>query len=296
MMPSKLAWFTAIAILLAPAAFADPVAPAQLAQGAGGATHFTPLPQKVQEDIGDIRPAEDAGILSYFHGEAAVNGEYTSNASLYHSRDNADFLIAPVLQGSFNPPLTKNLSLDLEARMEDFTYVSNQQLGFWGFSGNANLEYHYKPVWPRVYIGMAPYYYWSYGSGRLLTSAIGPVAGIDQSVSINRGKTLLYWGYEFGEYYASPGIDTRQSHTVTLSATQQLRRDYYAQLYWQLMYSDYSEYTRDETRDVVGVSVIHQFNPHTFASLYVNYVDNASNNTLAKYTTVNVGFSVVLQY
>jgi hypothetical protein len=47
---------------------------------------------------------------------------------------------------------------------------------------------------------------------------------------------------------------------------------------------------------VIGVSLIHQFTPRTFASLFVNYVDNASNNSLAKYTTVNSGFSIVLQF
>jgi hypothetical protein len=143
---------------------------------------------------------------------------------------------------------------------------------------------------------VAPYYYLSYDTGNRLTSAIGPVAGVDQTFSLSRGKTLLYVGYEFGQYYASPGIDTRQSHTVTASLTQQLKRDYYAQLYWQLQYSDYTVFGRDETRDIIGVSVIHQFTPHTFASLFVNYVDNASNNSLAKYTSINSGFSLVLQY
>jgi hypothetical protein len=265
-------------------------------QGADGGTFYSPLPKKVQEDIGDIRPAADAGVLSYFHGQASVNAQYTSNAALYHSKDDADFLIAPVLQGGFTAPLNKNFTLDLEARLEDFTYSSNQSLGFYGASGNANIEYRYKPSWPRIYVGVEPYYYFSYDTGDRLTSAIGPVAGVDQALSINRGKTLLFMGYHFGQYFASPGIDTRQSHTVSLSLTQQLRRDYYAQLYWQLQYSDYTVYGRDETRDVVGVSVIHQFTPQTFASLFVNYVDNASNNALAKYTTVNAGFSLVWQF
>jgi hypothetical protein len=262
-------------------------------QGASGGTFYSPLPKKVQEDIGDIRPEGEAGILSYFHGQATVNGQYTSNAALYHSKDDADFLIAPVLQGGFTAPLTKTVTIDLEARLEDFTYSSNQPLGFWGTSGDAYL---YKPSWPRIYAGMEPYYYLSYANGNRLTAAIGPVAGIDQSLSINRGKTLLFAGYHFGQYFSSPDIDTRQSHTVTISLTQQIRPAYYAQLYWQLQYSDYTVYGRDETRDVLGVSVIHQFNPHTFASLFVNYVDNASNNSLAKYTTVNAGFSLVWQF
>jgi hypothetical protein len=184
----------------------------------------------------------------------------------------------------------------VEARIEDFSYASHQDLGFWGFSGNADLEYRYKPTWPRIYAGVEPYYYLTYSTGDRLTTAIGPVAGIDQSVSINRGKTLLFAGYHFGQYFSSPGVDTRQSHTVTVSLTQQMRRDLYAQIYWQFQYSDFTVYGRDETRDAVGVSFIHQFNPQTFASLFVNYLDNASNNSLAKYESVNAGFSLVWQY
>ncbi|MGA3172513.1 MAG: outer membrane beta-barrel protein [Chthoniobacteraceae bacterium] len=263
--------------------------------GNKGAT-FQPLPQNVQEDVGNIRPADQASVLSYFHSEVDLNGQYTSNAPLYHSHDKADFLIAPALQGGFTAPLNKYLTLDLEARIEDFTYVSFQKLGFWGFSGNADLEYRYEPSWPCVYVGMSPYYYFSYANGNRLTAAIGPVAGVNQSYSINRGKTLFFASYEFGDYFSSPTIDTRQSHTVTLSLTQQLRRDLYAQVYYQFEYSDYNVYGRDETRDVMGLSLIHQFNPRTFLSVFVNYVDNASNNTLAKYTTVNSGLSLVWQY
>ena len=259
-------------------------------------TFYSPLPEKVQEDLGDIRPEEKATFLSYFHGQASVTGQYTSNAELYHSRDDADFLIAPMLQEEFAAPLNKYFRVDVEARLEDFTYASHQDLGFWGFSGNADLEYRYKPTWPRIYAGVEPYYYLTYSTGDRLTTAIGPVAGIDQSVSINRGKTLLFAGYHFGQYFSSPGVDTRQSHTVTVSLTQQLRRDLYAQIYWQLQYSDFTVYGRDETRDAVGVSFIHQFNPQTFASLFVNYLDNASNNSLAKYESVNTGFSFVWQY
>jgi len=266
------------------------------AEGADGGTFESPLPKKVQEDLGDIRPAQTAGFFSYFNWQATVNGQYTSNPSLYHNHSDGDFLIAPTLQGSFDAPLNKNFSVEAEARIEDFTYASHQDLGFWGFSGDADLEYRYKPSWPRFYVGVEPYYYWSYDTGNLLTSAVGPVAGIDQTVSINRGKTLLFAGYHFGQYFSSPDIDTRQSHTVTLSLTQQLKRDYYAQLYWQYQYSDYTVFGRDETRDIVGLSVIHQFTPHTFASLFVNYVDNASNNSLAKYESVNAGLSLVVQY
>lgn len=265
-------------------------------QGGNGGNTFTPLPEKVQEDIGNIRPAAEAGILSYFHGEATVSGMYTSNAPLYHSHDQADFLIAPMLQGEFAAPLNKNFRVDVQARVEDYTYSSDQQLGFWGFSGNADIEYRYKPAWPRIYVGVEPYYYFSYNTGNQLTSAIGPVAGIDQTISLDRGKTLLFAGYQFGQFFSSPDIDTRQSHTVTLSLTQQLQRNLYAQLYWQFQYSDFTVYGRDETRDIVGVSLIHQFTPQTFLSVFVNYVDNASNNSLAKYTTANAGVSLVWQY
>jgi hypothetical protein len=186
--------------------------------------------------------------------------------------------------------------VNADIRLEDFTYASHQSLGFYGLSSDADLEYRYKPVWPRVYVGTEPYYYLTYATGNKLTSAIGPVAGVDQTLSINRGKTLFFMGYHFGQYYSAPAVDTRQSHAITLALTQQIKPDLYAQLYYQWQYSRYTIFGRDEDRNVVGVSFIHQFNPVTFLSLFVNYVDNASNNSLAKYTTVNVGASLVYQY
>ena len=261
-----------------------------------GGTFYSPLPASVKEDLGDIKPESAAGIMSFVHIQAQVDGQYTSNAALYHSRDNADFLITPSLRADVNYPITKQVSIDAEARLEDFTYSSNQSLGFYGFAGNVDLEYRYKPTWPRLFVGVEPYYYFSYDTGDRLTSAIGPVAGVDQTISLDRGKTLLFAGYHFGQYFSTPDIDTRQSHTFTLSITQQILRNLYAQAYWQFQYSKYTTYGRDELRDIVGVSMIHQFTPATFGSLFVNYVDNASNNSLAKYETVNVGVSLVWQY
>jgi hypothetical protein len=256
----------------------------------------TPLPPKVQEDIGDIRPVENAPVSSYFHFQATINTQYTSNAALYHSHDDADFLIAPVVQGSFSAPLNKYFRLNLGVRIEDYSYMSNQSVGFWGFSGYGNVEWRYRPSWPRIYVGTEPYYYFAYANGDRLTAAVGPVAGIDQTLSINRGKTFLLMGYHFGDYFSSPSSDTRQSHTVTLALTQQIKRDLYGQVYWQLQYSDYNVYGRDELRDVIGVGVIHQFTPTTFISFFANYVDNASNNSLAKYTNVNAGAAMEWQY
>jgi len=291
----------AVALLLLAAgerALADPATGGSTSSGQAtdGGTFYSPLSKKVQEDIGDIHPASNAGIMSYFHGQASVNTQYTSNAPLYHSKDEADFLISPLLEGGFTAPLSKFFKVDVEARLEDYTYASHQSLGFYGVSGNADLEYRYKPVWPRIYAGVEPYYYLSYDTGNRLTTAIGPVAGIDQTLSINRGKTLLLIAYHFGQYFASPGINTYQAHTATISLTQQIKPDLYAQLYWQYQYSIYTIADRDESRDIIGVSLIHQFTPTTFLSVFVNYVDNASNNSLAKYTTANAGVSLVWQY
>jgi hypothetical protein len=265
-------------------------------QGEDIGTISEPLSEKVQEDLGDIRPISTATVLSYFHGQATVNVQYTSNAPLYHSQDKADLLIAPTIEGGVTVPLNKYFKVNADIRMEDYTYASHQSLGFYGLSSDADLEYRYKPVWPRIYVGTEPYYYWTYATGNRLTSAVGPVVGVDENISINRGKTLLYMGYHFGQYYSSPGIDTRQAHAITLALTQQIKPDLYAQLYYQWQYSRYTVFGRDEDRNVAGVSFIHQLNPVTFLSLFVNYVDNASNNTLAKYTTVNAGVSLVYQY
>jgi hypothetical protein len=265
-------------------------------QGTGTSSNTQGLDQKEKEDLGNIQPASTAGFASYFHGQASLNMQYTSNAPLYHTHDDADFIIIPSVEEGVVAPLNEQFKFDAAVRLEDFTYVSHQSLGFWGFSSNADLEYRYKPNWPRIYVGTEPYYYFSYDTGGRLTSAIGPVAGMDQSYSINRGKTLLLLAYHFGQYYSEPSLDTRQSHTFTIALTQQIKPDLYGQVYYQWQYSKYSIFGRDEDRNVVGVSLIHQLSPTSFLSAFFNFVDNASNNSLAKYTTLNSGLSLVYQY
>jgi hypothetical protein len=257
---------------------------------------FVPLPEKVQEDLGDIRPVDNAPFSSYFSGQTTLHTGYTSNAPLYHSRDEADFLISPAMEETFSAPVSKNFRVSVTARIEDYTYASHQNLGFWGLSGDGYLEYRSKPAAPRFYVGVEPYYYFSYANGNRLTSALAPVAGVDHTMSINRGKTLVYMGYHFGDYFSTPGIDTRQSHTVDISLTQQLRRDLYLQLYWEGQYSRYTTAGRDEMRDIIGFNLIHQFTPKTYVSLFFNYIDNASNNSLAKYESTNAGVSLTWQY
>jgi len=123
---------------------------------------FSPLPEKTQEDLGDIRPEASAPFSSYFQGEAEINTQYVSNAPLYHSHDDADFLTAPMLEEGFAAPLNKYFRLDIETRVEDYTYASHQTLGFWGFSADGSIEFRYKPSWPRFYVGTDPYYYFTY--------------------------------------------------------------------------------------------------------------------------------------
>ena len=261
-----------------------------------GGTFSTPLPASVQEDIGDIRPASKAPLASYFHGQAQVTGEYIANAHLFHGPHSPDFLINPNLRGGFTAPIGQRLFLDLDAEFDDVTYAGHDDLGFYGISGNADLQYRFKPTWPKLYAGVEPYYYNSYDTGHRLSSAFGPAAGIEQTVSINRGKTLFLFGYHFGDYYSSPSIDTRQSHTATVAVTQQLRRALYAQLYYQWEYSIYSQSDRDDSRNLVGLNMIYQFDPHLFASLFVNFVDNDSSSSLAKYENVNAGVTLTWQY
>ena len=257
----------------------------------------TRLPKSVQEDIGDIHPASEAGIMSYFHGQAQLNTEYTSNARLNHGVGGSpDFLVNPTLRGGFTAPLGKGFTVDLESQLDDVNYAGHQDLGFWGFSGSADLQYRYKPTWPKIYAGVEPYYYFSYDTGDRLTSAVGPVAGIEQTLALNRGKTLLLFGYHFGSYYASPGIDTHEAHTLTAAVTQQINRELYAQLYYQWQYSVYTQASRIQSRNLVGGSLIYKFDPNLFASLYANYVNNDSNQSLARYENVNVGLSLTWQF
>lgn len=254
------------------------------------------LSDSVKEDIGDIHPAAEAGILSYFHGNAQVRDTYTSNARLRGNHGSGDYLTIPTLEEGFTAPLGRGFDIDSIVRAESTIYSRFDERSFWGFSGQTNLGYRFRPTWPQAYIGTEQYYYQSFENGEKLASAVSAQAGLVQSVTLNRGKTLLFAGYNYAHYFAFPDLDTRNAHHLTLSLTHQLRPALYAQLFYQWQYSAYTQEDRDDSRNVAGLNFIYQFTPHLFGSLNSAFVDNNSSFSAASYQNVTTSAGLSWQF
>ena len=254
------------------------------------------LSASAKEDIGDMRPASEAGVLSYFHTTAQLRGNYSSNPQLYHNNSAGDFLTMPSLETRFSAPMGGGFRLNGLARAESIIYSRYDERGVWGFSGQADIEYRYRPQWPRIFAGVEPYYYNAFENSRHLAAAVGPVTGIDKGWAINRGRTLLIAAYKFGSYFADPTLDDRNTHSLTLSCTHQIRPGLFAQVFYQWQFSDYRQEDRHDSRNIAGANMVYQFTPHLFGTLSASYVNNDSDRSLADYQNVNAGAGLTWQF
>jgi hypothetical protein len=243
----------------------------------------------VIEDVGDLRPLSSKPFMSRLHINAQTNGEFVSNAKLEGEHGSGDFLFLPTVTASFNQDLEQGFSLDMIVRAEAFIYSRFSNLSFWGFSGRAALDYQRTPAWPTFYVGVEPYWYASLHGGDELADAIGITAGVERTYVFNRDKTALFAGYNFTSYFASPGLDDRDAHRVTVGVTHQLRTAWYAQVYYTYQFSDYRTIDRSDSRHIFGAKLVHDFNVHWTGSVYTYFADNNSSQRLASYQTVGVG-------
>jgi len=256
------------------------------------------------EDVGDLRPRKEQGILSYFYGSAQAQGQYTTNSSLQGDHSNSDFLFLPTLQGGFDVPLGRGFSLDVLGRLESALYADATNRAFWGASVATTLGYKPFERGPRIYGQVQPYYYQAYNDDGHLASAIGLTAGIEQNVIINRGHTMLTGGYSFSQYYANPSRDDRDTNRFIVAVSQQLHKRVYAQLFYQFDYTQFehpslftsqgSSDDRHDLRQILGLNCTYQITQSLFGTLGASLVDNDSNDRLADYQSFNV--TAVLTY
>ncbi|MGC3989522.1 MAG: hypothetical protein QM796_07560 [Chthoniobacteraceae bacterium] len=200
---------------------------------------FKSLAPAQQEDLGDLKPApgEEPGI--HTRASFTTRVEYTTNSLMLGNHGSGDVLWMPTLELGANIPISTKLDFDLLGRAETIAYSRNDDHGFAGFSGAATLGYRYKPNWPRVYVGAEPYFYNSFSTfvnERSTIDAVGVEAGIDHSIAINHGFTLLFGGYQYSQWFSSPSIDSRDQHRILLGVSQQLRTSLFAQLFYSFQY------------------------------------------------------------
>ena len=254
------------------------------------------LSAEAQEDLGDLRPVEDVPWSSFFHGSAQVQGQYTANALLKGNEGSSDFLWMPTLQGGYTVPLNKQFTLESTARLETVAYSRFQDHGFYGVSGDVTLDYQARPNLPHLYLGVQPYYYLGFDTNDQVGEAVAFSTGITDAHFLCRGRTMIFSGYNFSEYVASPSLDNRDSHRAIIGVTQQLTPAAYAQLFYAFQFSNFQDQSRRDARHVVGLNMVYQFTEKLFGSVSVSFINNHSTNSLASYQSLVFGTGLTYQF
>lgn len=251
---------------------------------------------QAREDVGDLRPAEELPWSSFFHGNAQVQGEYTANAHLLGNEGSSDFLWFPSLQGGFTVPIGNKFILETSARLESAIYSRFQDHGFYGTSADLTLDYQPLKWLPHFYVGAQPYYYLGFDTGDRVGEAIAFSTGVVDYRFLFRGKTMLFGGYNFSNYLASPSADNRNAHRAMIGVTQQLSPATYTQLFYAFQFSDYFDNDRRDVRHVVGLNLVYQFSEHLFGSVAGSFVNNHSTNSLATYQSLMGSTGLTFQF
>ena len=253
-------------------------------------------PAPVVEDLGDIRPLADKPLLLKMRFTTSLRGEFVSNAKSIGNHGSGDFLLVPAINAALDQPLGHGFALSLNARAESFLYSRFNNFSFWGFSGMASVSYQPSENSPRIYAGIEPYWFASVNSGRQLAEALGISTGVEKEWAINRDQTILFAGYNFSSFVSSPARDDRDSHRATVGITQQILPSLLGQLYYSYQFSDYTSVARHDSRNLVGLSLVYQFNEHWSGNATTYFVDNNSSMSLASYQTFGIGLGLALHF
>jgi hypothetical protein len=257
----------------------------------GGST----LSDSAREDLGDLREAQDRGLLSHFRANVQLNTQFVSNAALRGNHGSGDFIFNPVGEVGFNAPLGHGFTLDMVGRLETVVYSRFNERSFWGYSGAATLEWQMRR-WPQFFVSVEPYRFADFSGADTIAEAVGISEGVDHSIVINKGRSLLFGGYAFTSYFATPAADNRDTHRLLVGITHQLTPRLFAQIYYSWEYLIYQEYDRQDSRNVGGLSLIYRFGGNLFGNIGANLVDNDSNVGLGNYQNFILRSGLNLQF
>lgn len=260
---------------------------------------FSDLPHlssEVIEDLGDIRPPEAKPLFKRINFSATLRTEFTSNALYTGNHSSGDFLFQPTISASYEHPLGSGLSLTMNARAESFIYAEFDQSSFWGFSGALLLNWQANRDALRFYAGIEPSWYASINTGDQLSEAIGSSAGVQKEWSFNRDRTILFLGYNFTHYTSSPAVDDRCAHRWTAGISHQITPTFYGQAYYSYQWSDYSNASRRDSRNLVGVNFVKQLNSRWTANVTAYLADNDSTLARSTYQVFGTGLGITCQF
>lgn len=265
----------------------------------------TVQPQQVVEDLGDIRPLADQSLLRRIRFTTSLYGEFVSNAQAVGNHGSGDFLFVPSGSAALDQPLGKGFSLDFNARSEAFLYAKYDDLSFWGFSGSIMGRYQPTNEWPKLYVGIEPYWYTNIRDGNAaaeirtgsrITSAVAVSAGIEKDWAFNRDQTVLFVGYAFSHFFSSPASDNRTSHRATVGVTHQIRPSLFGQVFYSYQFLDYTDISRRDSRNFVGLNFVYQIDDRWSAKASTYLVDNNSSQSVSSYQTFGVGLSATYHF
>ena len=252
--------------------------------------------KQTADEIEDIGVISESKSQSKWRVNASGRAQYTSNAILSGNHGSDDFLFLPTVEVGYHTPLGKQFSFDLSAKIESAIFGEHSDRSFVGYSAVATLDYTYKPGLPRVYATVEPYRYDAFDSGELATQAVGFTGGVDWGRGFNAGRSLVFAGYSFSGYIADPSIDSRTAHRAVLGLAHQIRSNLTGQAYYAYQYSDYTDFGRNDHRNVIAGNLIYQFADHFFGTLNASWVNNDSTQNHGSYQGVGAGLGLTLQY
>jgi hypothetical protein len=266
-------------------------------RGEGIQTNASKQTAEEVEDIGVID--ENQGFKTFrdkLRFNVSARGAYTTNALLRGNHDSSDLLFLPTIEAGFHTPLGKNFTFDLSTKIESVTYMENQHEGFVGYSAMSTLDYRFAKNMPRIYGSVEAYRYDNYDSGDLMSSAVGFIVGTDYGIPFNAGRTLGFVGYSFTDYLADPNIDSRLVHRAVVGLAHQIRSNITGQLYGVYQYSDYTDFSRDDSKFTIAGNLIYQFNANLFGSIGAAWVSNDSTQNNASYESFSTSLGLTLQF
>jgi hypothetical protein len=259
------------------------------------------------EDIGDISEASFEGRsaakevapvepVKHFRFNVGTRAQYTSDAKMTGDHDSSDVIFFPTIEAGYNTKLGPQFSFDSALRIESGIYSDNTNRSFIGYSLQNTLDFRPRPNLPRVFIGFEPYRYDNFDKEGLITEALALSAGTDYGIGFNHGKSLAFIGYTFANHFANPTSDNRQVNTAIVGLTHQFLPKLTGQAYYQFENSHFYDVARDDSRNVIGLSLTYQLTRRIFTTLSGNWVDNNSSDERASYQSAGAALGFNLQY
>ncbi len=248
------------------------------------------------EDIGEISSDKGAGYArSKFRASVTAREQYTTNARLSGNHSSGDYVFLPAIDIGYSADLGEHFRFDISGKLETAIYGRYDDRSFYGYSALATLDYQPVKNAPRLYVSAEPYRYVSFDTGDRITQAIGLGVGTDWGKSFNGDRSLFYVGYNFTVFLADPGIDDRTQHSIVLGLAHSFTGRLTGQIYYAWQYSDF-DIDRNDSRHIVGGSLIYQFADRWFGSATTSFVDTDSTQDRSSYQTFGASLGVTKQF